>query len=76
MNSYQELTRKWPDKYTQRTYRMTEELVERLTATADAYQVGISDLVRFLLTRGLDQIDAGELVIPTKAAGLRVIEHD
>ena len=51
-----------------RTYKLTPSLVDRVNETAARLRVWPSDLVRFLLAKGLDQVDAGELVIPTRPA--------
>lgn len=74
-SDYQDLVRHWPNRWTQRTYRLTPELVDRLNATARDYQVGVSDLVRYLLTVALDQVESGGLEIPTRTSGLRRIDY-
>ena len=74
--NYRDLTRHWPTPWLVRTYRVTPELVRRLSATACAHQVGISDLVRYLLDTGLYLVERGELQIPTRPDGLHRIVHD
>jgi hypothetical protein len=74
-SEYHEQARRWPDPYLSRTYRMTQETIDRLAVTAEMYQVGVSDLVRFLLNAALDQVDRGALDIPTTGPGLRRIIH-
>ena len=64
------------EDWARRTYILTQDLADRLEAVGREHQVGLSDLVRFLLAVGLDQVDAGELSIPTRAASLRVIDYD
>lgn len=49
-----------------RTYMLSEEVVERLDATARRLAVGQSDLVNFLLDQALTQVEAGKLTVPTK----------
>jgi hypothetical protein len=50
--------------YQRKTYLVSPELVQRVKATAQHYKVGQNELVRFLLGRALDQLDAGELELP------------
>ncbi len=52
--------------YLRKTYLMTPELVADVEGTAERLQVGINELVRFLLTTALAQVDRGELEIPTE----------
>ena len=69
-----ELYRQEPSTETfNRTYKLTAELIERLNATAAGLKVYPSDLVRFLLATGLDQVDAGDLEIPTMPAHRHII---
>jgi hypothetical protein len=62
--------------YLPRTYQLTLDLVRRINAKALELHLYPSDLVRFLLASGLDQIDAGELVIQTRPAFRHVIEGE
>ena len=48
-----------------RTWNVTPELARRVNATAEEHGLWPSDLVRFLLTAALDQLDRGTLEIPT-----------
>ncbi len=75
-NGYTDLVKHWPTSWLVRTYRVTQEIVDRLAEWATRERVGVSDLVRFLLLDGLNRLDAGELDIPTKPEGLRRIDHD
>ncbi|MFA5111474.1 MAG: hypothetical protein WC443_08725 [Desulfobaccales bacterium] len=56
------------DPTVNRTYKLPRGLIARLNREARALCVYPSELVRFFLTRGLDQVAAGELVIPTRPA--------
>lgn len=60
-------------KWIARTYKLSPELVKRLNAKAGELRIFPSDLVRFLLDKGLDQVDAGELVISTRPAHRHII---
>ncbi len=42
---------------------------------AKAHRVGVSDLVGFLLTDGLNRIESGELKLKTRPLDVRVIEY-
>jgi hypothetical protein len=57
-----------------RTYLLTPELVDRIDAAAERHHVGQSDLVRFLLSRSLLEVETGALEIPTRPA--RLLEID
>jgi hypothetical protein len=52
-----------------RTWRMTPALAERVNATAAELGLYPSDLVRFLLTMALDELDAGRLALPRRSRG-------
>jgi hypothetical protein len=52
-----------------RTWVVTPELAEWINETAAACGLHASDLVCFLLTVGLDQVEAGKLRIPMRPAG-------
>lgn len=56
-----------PDKketYTRKTYLVTPELIERVKVTAEREQVGQNELLRYLLTWALDQLDDGHHQLP------------
>lgn len=57
------------------TWRIPAELRERLNAAAVQLQVGASDLVDYLLSEALDQVDHGQLAVPTRVAPLRMIDR-
>jgi len=59
-----------------RTYRLDAEIVTRLEATAERLRVWPSQLVVFLLRRGLDAIDSGEWEVPTRPVYWQIIEED
>lgn len=58
-----------------RTYSLPERLCDHLTSVAISYNVGVSDLVTYLLTRGVQQIEAGKLEIKTEPAALNRIKY-
>ena len=72
---YHKLVERYRDSTVTRTYKLPEPLVERLNAMAKARRVGVSDLVGFLLTDGLNRIEAGELKLKTRSLDVRVIEY-
>ena len=56
----------YDDKYARRTYRIPEELHERLKAIAEQEGVGLNDLVRYLFQTFLRQYEAGEIHLPVQ----------
>lgn len=54
-------------KLIRRTYLMSPDLLERLEVVAEDERVGISELLRYLITQSLDMIETGEIEIPTTA---------
>ena len=48
------------------TYRIGEELIERINAAAEERNVEKSGLVKVLLSYALDALDSGELELPIK----------
>jgi len=46
-----------------RTWRVSREIAERIRALAVATEVYDSSIVNYLLTRALDDLDAGRMVI-------------
>ena len=62
------------EKRKQATYRVDMSLPDRLTAVADSLDIGVSDLVNYLLRNGIESIESGELIIKTKPAGM-VIDY-
>jgi hypothetical protein len=48
------------------TYRIGDELVQRINATAERQNVEKSALVRALLGHALDALEAGEWVLPIR----------
>lgn len=53
-----------PNKVVRKTYLVTNELKDRIAHVAEQNSVGPNELVRFLLTAALDQLDAGTLALP------------
>jgi hypothetical protein len=72
---HHKLVERYQNSTVTRTYKLPEPLVERLNAMAKAHRVGVSDLVGFLLTDGLNRIESGELKLKTRPLDVRVIEY-
>lgn len=52
-----------------RTWQVPTELAERINAVANSEKLYPSDLVSYLITVGLVEVEAGRLDIPTKPRG-------
>lgn len=72
---YSGLVQRYKTKLTTRTYKISTSLAERLNSEAKRRKVGVSDLVGFLLTDGLNRIESGELKLKTRTLDLQVIEY-
>lgn len=57
-------------KLQRKTYLVSEELASRLDTTAKQYNVGVNELLRYLLTKGLDEVNSGAHKLP-----VRVVTH-
>lgn len=66
--------RRWPNGHTAKTYKLGPRLHQDLMTTAQRLDVAPSDLVCFLLRRGLDAIAGGLLKVPTRPAGPLTID--
>lgn len=51
-------------EYIRKTYLVTPELIERVKQTADREKVGQNELLRYLLTWALDELDEGNHHLP------------
>lgn len=49
-----------------KTYLLSDELIKRLDDTAKAHGVGVSELLRYLITHSLNQVDNGTHKLPVK----------
>ena len=58
-----------------KTYLLTPELIERVAALAEAEQVGINELVRYLLRSALHQVESDEMEIPTRPATREIVQR-
>ena len=58
-----------------KTYLLTPELIDRIASLADEEQVGINELVRYLLRSALYQIEADEMEIPTRPARRQIVQR-
>ena len=56
-----------------KTYLITDELGERVRTLADSEHVGQNELVRYLLTWSLDQIDSGAHHLPATPVEKRTL---
>ena len=48
------------------TYRIGNEIIERINVAADTYNVEKSSLVKFLLSHSLEALEKGKLKLPLK----------
>lgn len=62
------------DTLVRKTYLLTPDLISHIETLADNEQVGVNELVRFLLSSAVEQVKAKQLRIPTKP-GKRRITH-
>lgn len=53
-------------KLKRKTYLMTDELIERIEAFAEAHSVGINEAVRYLILTGFDAIETGDRDVKTQ----------
>jgi hypothetical protein len=60
-------------RYYRKTYLLTEEIIDRVKETANQYQVGHSEFVRWALVTILDEIADGTRDIPVTVEEKRVI---
>lgn len=60
------------DKPRRKTYLLLPDMIERIAILAEEERVGINELVRFLLSHSLDQIENGRLEIPTAPGRRRI----
>lgn len=49
-----------------KTYLLSDELIKRLDDTAKDHGVGVSELLRYLVTHALDEVDSGTHKLPVK----------
>lgn len=64
------------ETYKRKTYLVTPELVKRVKETAKREQVGQNELLRYLLTWALDELDAGRHEIPIEVERSHRIKYD
>ena len=62
------------DRHCKRSYTLRQATADRLNARASQEGLGVSELIDYLLATVLDQVDAGELTIPTVPGSLRAID--
>lgn len=58
-----------------KTYLLTPGLIDQVAELAETEQVGINELVRYLLRSSLDMVETGELDIPTKPATRQIVRQ-
>ncbi|GEM_PF-2198843 len=56
----------YDQKYTRRTYRITDELHEKLKQIAEREGVGVNDLVRYVLQTFVQDYHAGKIKLPVE----------
>jgi hypothetical protein len=59
-----------------RTYRLDIEITARINALAAAHNVGVSDLVNYLLRDVVARVERGELRIEARHTGLKRIVYE
>jgi hypothetical protein len=59
-----------------RTYRLDIEITEQINAIAAAHNVGVSDLVNYLLHDVVKRVERGELGIEARHTGLKRIVYE
>jgi hypothetical protein len=59
-----------------KTYLLTPGLIDQIATLADEEQVGINELVRYLLRSSLQMVEEGELPIPTRPATREIVRGE
>jgi len=59
-----------------KTYLLTPGLIDRIATLAEEEQVGINELVRYLLRSALEMVEEGELPIPTRPATREIVRGE
>lgn len=62
-----------PPKFRRKTYLMSDELIERIEAIAEAEHVGINELHRYLVDLALTQIEDGTHTLETQSTQQRTL---
>jgi hypothetical protein len=60
-------------RFYRKTYLLTQEIIERVKATANQNRVGHSEFVRWALTTIMDELEDGSREIPVTVEEKRVI---
>lgn len=60
------------NKLKRKTYLIRAGMIDHIEDLAQQERVGINELVRFLLSAAIDQVEDGTLVIPTKPGKRRI----
>jgi len=63
-------------KWSRRTFLLTPELSGRIDELANEYGLELNDLVRYLFTQILDQVDSGKHKLPVRQRTVSEIEWD
>jgi hypothetical protein len=61
------------DRLRRKTYLLTPALIARVSDLADRERVGVNELVRYLLTYALDQVETGEHSLPARPVAQRTL---
>lgn len=65
-----------PNGWKPRTYGLTPDLIQKVDSLAATYEVGQSDMVRFLLLVGLREVESDRVKVPTKTIPGRIIDEE
>jgi hypothetical protein len=60
-------------KLQRKTYLLTPALIARISELADHEKVGVNELVRYLLTYALEQVDTGKHTLPAEPVQQRTL---
>ncbi len=60
-------------KLQRKTYLLTPALIDRIGAVAGREQVGVNELVRYLLSYALDQVETGQHSLPAQPVAQRTL---
>lgn len=61
------------DILVRKTFLLTADLVTKLHGLAKSENVGVNELVRYLLGTTIEQVNSGQLKVPTKPSKRRII---
>lgn len=62
-----------PDMIVRKTFLLTPDLVTKINRLAKLENVGINELVRYLLNEAIEQVNSEQLKVPTKPSKRRIV---